>query len=309
MEPVSEPVDFLSDDLPTGPVSFDQPTPEPSYIPSTDGVEVAVHELGGDGELLILSHATGFCGRVWEPVADALAVRFRCIALDYRGHGHTKTPEHITMDWSGMGQDLLAVIRAYSPDQAVFVAGHSMGGAAITIAADEDPNAIRRAWGFEPILISPELYQARTDGAGTEPNLAEGARRRRPEFASRAEAYQRYRAKPPLGLLDPRALAAYVQHGFVDTEAGTVRLRCEPHREAEIFEASGSNAFDAAGRIGFDYRVLISGDGGGPAKMAEIAASQHQRMSMARFNELTHFGPMEQPELIAVDILEWFMRR
>ena len=34
-------------------------------IPSTDGVQVAVHDYGGDGPPIIFCHATGFHGRYW----------------------------------------------------------------------------------------------------------------------------------------------------------------------------------------------------------------------------------------------------
>ena len=38
-------------------------------VPSTDGVTLAVHDLGGDGPPLLLCHATGFHGRVWTALA------------------------------------------------------------------------------------------------------------------------------------------------------------------------------------------------------------------------------------------------
>jgi alpha-beta hydrolase superfamily lysophospholipase len=62
-------------------------------VPSTDGVEVVVHDLGGSGPLVLMSHATGFHGYAWRPVADFLAPGgFHCVALDYRGHGDTLAP-------------------------------------------------------------------------------------------------------------------------------------------------------------------------------------------------------------------------
>ena len=32
-----------------------------TYVSSTEGVEVAVHDFGGEGPTLLLCHATGFC--------------------------------------------------------------------------------------------------------------------------------------------------------------------------------------------------------------------------------------------------------
>jgi len=46
--------------------------------------------------------------------------------------------------------------------------------------------------------------------------LARGARLRREIFASRQEAHANYASKPPLNVLDPEVLAAYVEFGFED---------------------------------------------------------------------------------------------
>ena len=69
-------------------------------------------------------------------------------------------------------------------------------------------------------------------------SLAQAARQRREIFASRREAYDNYASKPPLSVLDPRALAAYVDFGFEDLPDGTVRLRCRGENEALIYERS-----------------------------------------------------------------------
>ena len=51
-------------------------------VSSSDGVELAVHDLGGRGPTLLVSHATGFHGRCYLPVAAALADRFHTIAFE-----------------------------------------------------------------------------------------------------------------------------------------------------------------------------------------------------------------------------------
>ncbi len=285
------------------------PTVNPLFVESTDGVQVAVHDFGGDGPLLVLSHATGFCGGAWLPMAQHLTDRFRVVALDYRGHGHTVTPEATGMEWIGMGHDLLAVLDAFSPDRPVFVAGHSMGGAAIILAESIRPGRVAKGWGFEPILFDPDLEASTPSDQPSA--MVEAARRRRASFESREAVYERYSSRPPLELLDPRALRAYVDFGFRDLDpddpAAGVTLRCTPEREAETFGSSHSGAFAAAATISFDYRVLVSGDGMPPALMAERAATVHPRMSLARYPDLTHFGPLEAPERVADDAAAWFL--
>jgi hypothetical protein len=48
-------------------------------VRSTDGVELAVHDLGGEGPVLLVSHATGFHGRCYLPLATHLATRFHSV--------------------------------------------------------------------------------------------------------------------------------------------------------------------------------------------------------------------------------------
>ncbi|MGH9188384.1 MAG: alpha/beta fold hydrolase, partial [Acidimicrobiales bacterium] len=107
-------------------------------IPSTDGVVLAVHDLGGAGPRLLLTHATGFHGRVFAPLARALGGRFRCVAPDLRGHGVTTTPEGLGYEWSGFGDDVRAVIDGLG-DGPWFGAGHSLGGAALLMAEERRP--------------------------------------------------------------------------------------------------------------------------------------------------------------------------
>ena len=54
-------------------------------VRTPDGIDVAVHDLGGTGPVLLFAHATGFHGRVWQPLADRLGDMFHCIAIDFRG--------------------------------------------------------------------------------------------------------------------------------------------------------------------------------------------------------------------------------
>ena len=82
------------------------------HVDSTDGVRLAVHDLGGDGPPLLLSHATGFHGLVWAPLAAALATRYHSWSLDYRGHGDSTEPAGGSFHWAGAGADAWAAVQA-----------------------------------------------------------------------------------------------------------------------------------------------------------------------------------------------------
>ncbi len=283
-------------------------------VVSTDGVRVATYDFGGDGPLVVLCHATGFCGLAWLPMVEALRrelpVPVRLVALDFRGHGATGLPDGVSLAWTGMADDLAAVIDHYSgqadpaDNPPVWAVGHSMGGAAIILGQTARPGLVARAWTFEPILLrhGPVLT-----GEGA-PAIAVGARARRARFSSRQEAYDRYASRPPLSLLDPRALAAYVEHGFADDPGGDgVVLRCRPEHEASVFEHHNAGTFEAAVALSMPIVVAASGDGGDPAEWVRSAADLNPRLALVNYPDLTHFGPLQEPDRLAVDVALFFL--
>ncbi len=208
-----------------------------------------------------------------------------------------------------MGEDLLTFIDVLNADPdvdttTIRAAGHSMGGCSIVMAELLRPGTFQSAWAFEPILFDrPEGY----DGPHESPLVA-GARRRRPVFDSRDEAFERYSSRPPFSEIDERALRAYVEEGFVEQPDGTVRLCCEPEHEALTFESSFPGAAERVSEIGFEFLIAASGDGMAPAEQAINIVPRNGLFELAHYDDLTHFGPLEQPDRIATDIAAWFAR-
>ena len=64
-------------------------------------------------------------------------------------------------------------------------------------------------------------------------------------------------AKPPLNVLAPEALRAYVDHGFADEPDGSVRLKCLGENEARTYEGSQTHdAFERLGEVSCPVLVL-----------------------------------------------------
>lgn len=286
-------------------------------MPSTDGVEIAVYDLGGPTDpstpLVVLCHATGFCGGVWRPIAAQLTDRFRCITLDFRAHGRSLLPEGVGLHWRGMGQDLLAVAEALRDlgiaTGPMLAAGHSMGAASIVMADLAKPGTFDRAWGFEPILFSAEMLPETSLSADgdvlMESPLLEATRHRRATFGSAREAVERYSSRPPLSLLDPVMLEAYVEHGFSDLPDGSVTLRCLPENEAQIFAYSVCGAYEHLSDLVLPFQVGASGDGQASAAIARSICDDHDVFSLLEYNDLTHLGVLEAPDRMAADIRAW----
>ena len=271
---------------------------------ANDGVEVAAYELGGDGPPLLLAHATGFHAHVWEPVAVHLRDSFRCIAFDERGHGDSGVPVDGNFDWHGFSLDALAVVDGLALERP-FAAGHSCGGALLLLAEQARPGTFAALYCFEPIMMpsDPPL----------EPNddnpLSRGARRRREVFASRDEAFANYAGKPPFSALAPDALRAYVAHGFEDLPDGTVRLKCRGENEARSYAMGmAHDAYAHLAEIGCPV-TLVSGEHTDaiPAEVIDALAAKLPLPATEVAVGVGHFGPLEDPALVAASIRRAFI--
>lgn len=257
---------------------------------------------------MLLAHATGFHGLVWRPLAAALVelAEVHAVAPDLRGHGATPLPPDRVLDWDGFADDVLATVDALGLEDPVGV-GHSKGGAALLRAEARRPGTFRALWCYEPIVFPAEVSRGRWE----DNPLATGALRRRDHFASRADALVNFSSKPPMASFDSDALEAYVEHGFEDVDDGGVRLRCRPEVEAETYRLGG--AHDTFERLG-DVRcptVVACGaaQAGAPAALAVRIAEALPDGELARFEELGHFGPLEQPALLAGHIVRTSIAR
>lgn len=281
-------------------------TTTPTFVESTDGVRVALHDLGGDGPPLLLAHATGFCGRVWEPVAAALADRFHCWAPDLRGHGDAVTPDDHAMSWHGFSADVLAVLDhlATIGSGVDVAAGHSKGGASLILAEQERPGTFRALYCYEPVVFPRDMTPPARVGPRSN-FLADGARKRRDRFPDRAEAMANYSSKPPLSVLDPAALAAYVDNGFAQQADGSLVLKCRPESEARTYEMGGQHrAYDHLPEVTAEV-TIAAGDRDadqGPGLMAPEVAERLPRGHLTIETGLGHLGPLEDPPRIAEDI-------
>ena len=95
------------------------PGPDPAATPTRtaptpDGVDIALYDFGGSGDDLLLVHATGCGAGVLLPLARALGDRFRCLALDLRGHGRSGRPVDGDFAWSGFATDVLTAVDGVS---------------------------------------------------------------------------------------------------------------------------------------------------------------------------------------------------
>jgi len=266
-------------------------------LPSTDQLELTIHDLGGDGSAALLVHATGFHGRMWAPLAHHLH-DVRAWAPDLRGHGDSPTPPGHPFRWASFADDVLACVDGLDLERPLGI-GHSKGAAALLLAEQRRPGTFRALWCFEPVVFPPEH--------GRQPNpdnpLAAGARHRRHRFDSFDAAAANFSAKPPMDSFDGDALQEYVRHGFAERSAG-VMLKCRPEDEARMYAMGATHdAFEHLGEVACPVLVVRGAvEEFGPSRFAADVANALPRGHLETHDDLGHFGPMQDPAGMAASI-------
>ena len=274
-------------------------------VVSSDQVSVVIHEFGGSGRPLLLSHATGFHGYCYLPIADALCDDFTSYGVDYRGHGDTARPDDWQVEWERYGDDALAAARAVAPDGGLIGFGHSMGGACLLMAAHRDPGLFDLIVAFEPIVFPPRAIDPPDGHENDGPTLSIGARKRRATFETFEHAIANYSSKPPMMAFDPDVLRLYVAHGFRPSPEG-VRLKCNPEHEARTFDTGGSHStWGHLPEIETPVVVLAGKvDEFGPAAIAREITEELPNATYIQRDEWNHFTPFIDPAAMAALIVE-----
>ncbi|KAJ9507349.1 hypothetical protein QJQ45_006320 [Haematococcus lacustris] len=187
-------------------------------------VDVAYHDLGGVGPVLVMFHANSLCGRVFKPMVQLLGRHFRCIALDAPGQGSSPPwPSHLPISFDGIIDCMHAKVLSLGL-QGSYVFGHSMGGSIALGLQQRQPGLFRALYVFEPPSGTPRSLAATQpepscSGAFPPPpsagsQLAASARRRRPRWPSLEQAAAQLRPKPPYSTWHPDCFQAFLQAGF-----------------------------------------------------------------------------------------------
>ena len=279
--------------------------PSVSRVEVSPGVQIAVHDWGGQGPLVLLHHANGFCAATFSEVARRLSGQAHLIAMDARGHGDSSTPVgRESYNWQTLAADLRRVAEHVLHRLALpavdLAVGHSFGGSVTLGAAASSGQLFKRALLIDPVVIPPAVA-----GAVRRANpMASRARKRRRVFASRQEVRQALGSKALFANFNANAFEDYVQHGFRDRSDGQVELKCSPETEATVFETGGSlDLFALAPQV--EIPVVVQW-----AQQGNFSRGAYERLVAPIQDALVetvpagHLVPMERPDLVAARIRE-----
>ena len=184
-------------------------------VPSLGGIRLHTLRWGDSSQpALVLLHGGGSNAHWWDHLAPALAERFYVVALDFRGHGDSDSPQSVEV--GAFHRDLAALLEHLSAPDAALV-GHSMGA---HIALD---HAAREGGSAAVAAIEPARGGKRRSRRSM--RLALAARR---TYRSAEEAVERFRFLPPASAASDSLRLHIARHSVRREEDGRYGFKFDP---------------------------------------------------------------------------------
>ncbi len=271
------------------------------YLISPDGTKIALHEMGGIGNPLLLVHATGFAALVYQELANLLADSFTVFGVDLRFQGNSERSATGSFNWSNFGDDvrtaLLEIRRQYPSGTPVYGFGHSCGGLALLASELKEPGLTESLYLYEPIIVPAEME----DTPYVSTPLADLTMKRREVFPSRLEAFENFAGKPPMMSFSALSRRSYVEHCLKELPTGEVTLSCAKEDEAAIYTSMASTrTYSRLEEI--SVPTVISWGSNSDAFSGPYYKTIASILPAGNFEEVTdvdHFGPMCVPAVFA----------
>ena len=278
--------------------------PDERYFSAT-GARLCYFEWGPpDGPVALLIHATGFHARCWDETVRALPQNLRVIAVDMPGHGRSEKTGPMP-DWTVAAKDIAELV-AYLDLRDAIGAGHSMGGHTLVQIAAARPTSFKRLVLLDPVMMPPEMY-----AIPWPKDVEHPVARRRISWASWQEMFDALKGRSSYSVWRPQVLEDYCRYGLLPKPNGDgFELACPPAVEASIYSGSTGTDIYALART-VEVPVLVvrakQRDRNLPRDFTDFSASPTWEGCAASFPngrdvhlpELTHFIPMQAPELSA----------
>lgn len=265
-------------------------------------------DIGGEGPLLVLTHANGFPPETYGTVIEALIPFFRVSTFAHRPLWSPQDPRELST-WGPMADDLATAVRERAGEPVVAV-GHSLGGVLCAMAAARNPELFRALVLLDPVIFTGLRaffwgWMKRLGQAHRFP-LVDGAVNRRDSWPDRSVVRASWSRKTVFKKWDSRVFEDYLESGVIDGPEGSVMLRYPKNWEARLFEICPHDEWPSLRSVSAPTLVVRgeTSDTLTPGAARRMA----REMPDARVVELegtSHFLPMEKPEEIVRLVIDF----
>ena len=267
-------------------------------------VTLQVTEWPGNSDPVLLLHATGFHSRCWDSIARLLP-ELHIYAVDIRFHGGSD--RHGEVDWTLMAGDIEELLDVLELNQIVGV-GHSMGGFIAAFVGAKHPARFKQLILIDPVITSRQRHETHINSWGSVDPADHPVSRRMNRWQSAEQMYLRFKDRAPFDTWQDQVLRDYCEYALREVPGESeLQLACDPLHEASIYlNHRGNEAiYELLPALTLPVTVMRARDkpdepfnfSGSPTWPGLIDALPNAREIY--LPELSHFIPMEDPELVA----------
>ena len=249
--------------------------------------QLHVEDSGGSGPAVVLAHAIGCDGRMWEDLAPRLAGRYRVLRVDARGHGKSPvTPRPYSL--AGLAADFAAVLDRLGIARAHWV-GLSMGGMV------GQAFALRHGDRLDRLVLANTTSSYGPDG--------------RPNWEKRIELVEAGGLAAIRDMVEQRyfsegfrrdhpEIVAKVMGRFLETAADGYLGCCDAIADLDFGRELA--------RIGHRSLVIAGGeDVGTPVAMSEAIVARVPKARLAVIRDAAHLSAVEKPDAFAALVADF----
>lgn len=276
------------------------------------------YDFGGDGPVVHLALANGFPPPTYAPLLAPLTADYHVISLTPRALWPQPGPPEQVTSWQMMADDLLAGLHEHHLTDVIAI-GHSMGGVATMLAAIAEPGRFRAVCLLDPTFLPPVIMPViralrmlgLNDQIPTIKMLANGALRRRRQFASSDEAFTYYRGRRLFSDWPEATIRLYAESMTRPSSNGDggVELVWSPEWEAHYYRTVFAGTWRAVPRLAQTVLPVLLVRGEMSNTLLPPAVARLHRdlpgMSYAEIAGHGHLFPQSAPDVTRSIITKW----
>ncbi len=256
--------------------------------------------------MLHFSAANGYPPLCYRALLEPLAESHEVIASMHRPLWQPSLEPASLNSWDVFGEDLLQLVEEF--EQPVVSVGHSMGSAAILMAAVKRPDLFKSIVLIEPVLMPRRFLFALGFFSKFSQNsipLVKKTLARVDRFSSRHQAFEHYRPKHVFKDIRDEVLWDYLQYGLTELEPGVFALSYSKAWEARCYTLV-HNLWRLLPKLTVPTLAIRAQQSN---TLSLSSWEKWQAMSASveflQVEQAGHLLPFEKPEQLATSILSW----
>jgi pimeloyl-ACP methyl ester carboxylesterase len=262
--------------------------------------------MGGQGPALHFAAANGYPPGAYRAFLEPFAENHEVVASLHRPLWETPPEIESFKSWDVFGEDICELVSQLQ--HPVVSVGHSMGTAALLMAAVQRPELFKSLVLIEPVLVPRRYLLGLSFFRRFRPEVIPLVKRtlsRVDKFSSRQEAFDHYRPKRVFRQISDAVLWDYVQHGTKECEPGVFTLAYSRDWEARCYTLV-HNLWGLLPHLRVPT-LAIRAQGSNTLGVSSWNKwqSTSSNVDFIEIEEAGHLVPFEKPDQLASIILDW----